>query len=83
MRINQYSLLGWFNQKKSDERFMDWLKKAQLTKFELYDLNSDKQQQKDISAAKPEILQSMIPQMKELWENIQAEGPYLLNWKAK
>jgi arylsulfatase A len=83
MRIDQYSLLGWFNQKKSTERFMDWLKKAQLIKFELYDLNSDIQQQKDISADKPEIMQSMIPKMKVLWENIQAEGPYLLNWKAK
>lgn len=83
MRINQYSLLGWFTHKKSDERYMDWLKKAKLTKFELYDLTADKQQHKDISADKPEIMKSMIPQMKALWENIQDEGPYLRNWKAK
>jgi len=82
MRIDQYTLLGWFSEKKAGERYMDWIKRAELTSFELYDLRSDEEQQKDISTEKPELLNRMIPRMKTLWAEIQAEGPYHENWKA-
>jgi len=83
IRINQYSLLGWFLEKEPGERYMDWLKRAELISFELYDVTVDEQQQKDVSADKPELLKIMIPQMKALWADIQKEAPYLSNWKAK
>lgn len=83
MRIEQYALLGWFSEKRDDERYMDWLKRAELVSFELYDVTADEAQQKDISAGNPAILSKMIPQMKALWADIQEEGPYHNKWKAR
>jgi len=82
MRSGQYTLLSWFSEKEPDERYMDWLKRAELTSFELYDLAVDEEQQKEISADHPELMQTMIPQMRTLWADIQEEGPYHENWKA-
>ena len=82
MRIDQYTLLGWFSEKGEDERYMDWLKRAELISFELYDITVDEEQQKEISADNAERLKTMIPQMKSLWTDIQEAGPYHKNWKA-
>ncbi|MBN2417359.1 sulfatase-like hydrolase/transferase [bacterium] len=82
MRIGSYTLLGWFDGKRPGERYMDWLKRAQLISFELYNVNADEAQQKDISADCPEILNRLIPRMRELWKDIQKEGPCHNKWTA-
>lgn len=83
MRQGGHVLIAWFNPKEKEQLIMDWIKSARLEAFELYDLHSDPEQQKDISTENPNMLNRMIPVMKEMWADIQAEGPVWPDWKMK
>ncbi len=83
MRDGDHVLVAWFNPKKKDQLIMNWIKIARLEKFELYDLQSDPAQSKDLTDDEPDKLQRMIPVMKKMWEDIQTEGPVWPDWKMK
>lgn len=54
---------------------MEYIKKAKLQKFELYNIREDIGQSKNIAKEKPEILEKMKKQMIDLYTEVVAEGP--------
>jgi arylsulfatase A len=83
IRENNYILTGWFEHKNTDQTYMDWLKSTRLKKYELFDLETDATQVKNIIQTEPEQFQKMKLKMKKLWLEIQQDGPYWENWNRK
>lgn len=83
MREKEFVLIGWLNEKKEEQLWMNWIKSARIEAFELYNLKKDKKENQNVSQENPELFQSMIDKMKKLWRDIQAEGPVWENWKRK
>ncbi len=52
-------------------------------KFELYNLKGDSEQRENIVDKEPRVFEQMVDKMRQLWKEIQAEGPYWESWKAK
>lgn len=82
MRIGKYMVLGlWDATDKlppgSSVRKgnMEIIKTAKLVDFELYDLEADLAQQRDLAKEKPELLKEFSAQLKAKYEEVQKEGP--------
>jgi hypothetical protein len=61
---------------------MDWIKKARLGRFELYNLREDLEQAHERSAQDPGRLDRMRTEMIKFWRGIQAEGPRWEAWRS-
>ena len=83
MRDKNYVLLGWFNSREEDELWMDYIKTARIESFELYNLEEDVTQSKNLVKKDPHRFKDMSTKMKKLWKEIQAEGPVWKEWKKK
>jgi arylsulfatase A-like enzyme len=81
VREGDYVLIGWFNNKQKDQSPMDWVKTARIERFELYNINVDVEQAKDLAEKESDHLERMSERMKILWSGIQAEGPTWEGWK--
>ncbi|MBN1387547.1 MAG: sulfatase-like hydrolase/transferase [Bacteroidales bacterium] len=74
MRSGNYSLIGWLPEKNDTERLNEWFFNSELERFELYDLDSDPEQSRNIADEKQEILSQMIPLIKKYWAEMRDEG---------
>ena len=83
LRDGDYLLVGFFNEKQSDQLWMDWIKTAQPQNYALYDLSKDIGQQVDLAILLPEKVVELSEKMKEIWKNLQADAPVWPKWKAK
>jgi len=81
MREGDYAIVGWFNEKTGAQTHMEWVKSARLARFELYNLKKDLDESENLSGKEPERLKTMAARMRELWREIQAEGP-TWNWNS-
>ena len=79
MRHDDYTLVGWFPEKKPDTPLIDWMKSSVPEKFSLYNIRTDPGQQKDIAGEEPEKLDELISEMVDLWTEIRDEGP---DWRT-
>ncbi|MDO5968731.1 sulfatase-like hydrolase/transferase [Flavivirga aquimarina] len=75
MRHNEYTLIGWFPEKKEDATLIEWMKSSVPVTFSLYNLNSDPAQAHDISETNPDLVKQLIPKMIHTWTDIRDEGP--------
>lgn len=86
MRDGDWVLIGYLDDpiKKHTHALtrpdMPMIKSAQLTRFELYNLKTDQQQQFDRSDSEPQRVSAMRKRMIELHQEIVAEGP---TWELK
>jgi len=80
MRHGDFTLLGWFPEKKEGQNLMRWMKESVPEKFALYNTSIDPGQENDISSLETEKLKELIPEMIELWIDIRDEGP---DWNQK
>jgi hypothetical protein len=83
LRDGQFSLVAWFNDKKPDQLWMDWIKTARPERYELYDLGRDLGQLKDLSSRMPGKVEALSEKMVRLWNDIQEEAPVWPQWKAR
>lgn len=83
MRDGNYVIIGWFDDKTIDETWMNYIKTASLKKFELYNLAKDVNQTENLIEKEPQRAKLMITRMRELWKEIQAEGPVWEGWIEK
>lgn len=83
MRDGDYVLISWFNQKREDELWMNYIKTASLEKFELYNLRADIAQIENTAEKEPQRLKLMADKMRKLWREIQAEAPVWKEWIKK
>ncbi|MHC4387174.1 MAG: sulfatase family protein [Planctomycetota bacterium] len=79
MRTGDEVLLGFAQPPEPDQKLMDWIKSAELDRFELYNLKTDISQKIDLARHRTKHLHSLINRMKELWRQLQHEGP---TWPA-
>jgi arylsulfatase A len=80
MRQENLVMIGWFNPKKKKQGMSEWIKSADLTRFELYDLSIDVSQRNDLSAIRKEAFTRLKEKMSMLWREIRMEGPL---WKKR
>ena len=57
------------------------IKTAELKEFELYDLNADIQESKDLSEKEPEVLNRLRHEMQAIHSSVQQEGPIWPDWQ--
>ncbi|MEA1886862.1 MAG: sulfatase-like hydrolase/transferase [Bacteroidota bacterium] len=79
MRSGNYSLIGWLPEKPDSLSINKWFFNSVPERFELYQLENDPGQQKDISADNPDILEEIVPVMKDLWIEMRDEGRGMKN----
>lgn len=60
---------------------MQQLKEAKLKNFELYNLETDREESQELSESYPEQLQKMIIAMSNIYNEVQAEGPVWPSWE--
>jgi hypothetical protein len=76
LRFGKYSLLGYFDPIESADEFkQDWIKSATLTSFELYDLDNDPRQEKDLKYKDHELFIILRDRMIAILEDIQQDSP--------
>lgn len=76
LRFGKYSLLGYFDPIESADEFkQDWIKSATLTSFELYDLDNDPRQEKDLKYKDHELFILLRDRMIAILEDIQQDSP--------
>lgn len=78
MRDGDYVILGWpdlpYNESQKID-YMTWLKTTGLTDFELYNMKEDIGQKHNLASREPDRLEKMAGMIKELWKDIQSDGP--------
>ena len=82
-RDDNFILVGFFTEKKKDQLWMDWIKKAQPESYALYDLTKDIGQQNDLASVMPEKVHELSEKMKAIWIDLQTDAPVWPQWKAK
>lgn len=76
LRFGKYALLGYFDPIESaDEYKQDWIKSATLTSFELYDLDIDPRQERDLKYQDYELFILLRDRMTAILEDIQEDSP--------
>ncbi|MDX2415562.1 MAG: sulfatase-like hydrolase/transferase, partial [Bacteroidales bacterium] len=80
MRDGDYSLLGWFPEKKEGVGLVDWMKESVPERFALYNIKTDPEQEIDISPQNKYLLEELVPEMLHQWVEIRDEGP---DWGRK
>lgn len=80
IREGKWNLVGYLDEKCPkghgfSAEHMAYLKRAKLAKFELYDLESDPAQKKDLSKQNPELFERLKKQMIALHAEVIKEGP--------
>jgi arylsulfatase A len=83
MREGNFVLLAWFNDKAPNQLWMDWIKTAGPVRYELYDLDRDLGQARDLGSEMPDKVKVLAGKLGALWKDIQAEAPVWERWKAK
>jgi arylsulfatase A len=84
LRFGRYSLLGYFDPIESeDEIKQDWIKSATLTSFELYDLEEDPRQEKDLKYKDFELYILLRDRMTAILEDIQQDSPTWPEFRGK
>ena len=83
MREGDLTLVAWFEEKETDQLWMDWIKTAQPERYELYDLSEDIGQGEDLADRMPDKVDEMAAEMDRLWRDIQAEAPVWPDWTAR
>ena len=84
LRLGDHIILGYLE--KPEEKYthglsprdMPWIKKAQLEKFELYNLKEDLAQEKDLSQTQPEKFYELRKLLIDAHAEVVADGP---TWK--
>ena len=85
MRKGDYVLIGNLSpdkgefmqqHKKHKTLAVDWLKTAVPTKFELYNIRQDVEQQNDLAQQEYDTLMTLIPMMQAAWLDIRDDGPW-------
>ncbi|MEM7013402.1 MAG: sulfatase-like hydrolase/transferase, partial [Verrucomicrobiota bacterium] len=80
LRLGDFVLLGHLErpEKKYTHGLspvdMPWIKKAKLVSFEIYNLNTDLKQEKELSKSHPEKLEEMRKLMLEIHADVLADG---------
>ncbi|WP_111709767.1 sulfatase family protein [Lutibacter citreus] len=82
MRLGKYSLVGYFDPLKEGENLQEWIKRANLSSFELYDLEKDIKQEVDLKEKEHATFVLLRDRMIETFKGIQKEGPTWPNYKA-
>jgi len=75
MRLNEYTLVGWFPEKDATTHLLDWMKISIPEKFALYNTHTDPGQENDIADEKPEVVKELVPKMVAKWIEVRDEGP--------
>lgn len=76
LRLGKYSLLGYFDPIESeDEIKQDWIKSATLTSFELYDLEGDPRQERNLQYSEHELFILLKDRMIAILEDVQQDSP--------
>ena len=83
LRDENFLLVGFFNGKKPEQLWMDWIKTAKPEKYALYDLDKDIGQQNDLSGLLPDKTKELSDKMKDKWNDLQHDSPVWPQWKAK
>jgi len=83
MRDGDYVIAGWLPEKPTQELWIDHIKSAQPSRFELYDLRADIGERHDLSGTLPEQLQTMTSRLQRVWRSIQADAPVWPDWKRR
>ena len=81
LREGEWVLLGYHE--KTDlkwshplnSEWMEWMKKGQLVRFELFNTADDLKQENDLSHREPERLERMKQRMIDIHKSVVAEGP--------
>jgi len=74
MRTGNYTLLGYLPETDDPTGLQKWMADNDPVRFELYDINKDPSQSKDISNEHVDIVASMKVEMTELWREMKSEG---------
>ncbi|MDP4647795.1 MAG: sulfatase-like hydrolase/transferase [Akkermansiaceae bacterium] len=75
MRDGDHVIVGWFTSEFSGRGYSKWVKAAELNRFALYDLSTDRFQETDLTTLRPGQFESSKEKMLSLWSNIRAEAP--------
>jgi len=78
MRDENYVMLAWPDRNMKD--YKSWLKTVKLGELELYDVAKDPAQKKNLADQIPKRFKDMETRFRDLWDEIQAEGPV---WKGR
>ncbi len=81
MRSGDYNMVGFTDDTLPRthhfvDKDMEFIKKTELTRFELYNLDKDPGQQNNIINKKPELADSLKTVFIKLFEEVTDEGPY-------
>lgn len=83
MRLGKYSLVGYFTPLQEGENLQQWIKRSDISSFELYNLDEDIKQEVDLKEKEHATFVLLRDRMLEKWAEIQAEGPTWPNYNAK
>jgi arylsulfatase A len=87
MRVGDWKLLATLTGPElkpaagDKEGDLDIMKKAELDRFELYNLKDDIAESKDLAEKEPEKLKTLTEQMRKLYDEIKKEGPMWPAWE--
>jgi len=88
LRIGNWKILAQLTPRKSArtsdirEEDLHYLKKAELTSVELYDLGRDIGETTDLASKEPEKTRSMLKQLKKVYQSVRNEAPMWPAWKC-
>jgi hypothetical protein len=61
---------------------MQWIKAANLKRFEMYDVRKDPTQKEELSVRQPVLFANLVSQMKQMWDELKKAGPVWKGYKA-
>jgi arylsulfatase A len=71
MRQGEHVLVGWFPQKKAEEKIQDWMKASVPVKFQLFDIGKDPGETNDLTQALPAVTKELTGAMIRLWRDLR------------
>ncbi|MGJ8643274.1 MAG: sulfatase family protein [Luteolibacter sp.] len=74
MRDGDHVIVGWFTSKFSGSGYSKWVKAAELNRFALYDLSTDRFQETDLTSLREEQFLSSKAKLLDLWADIRKES---------
>lgn len=82
IRVADYVLVGFASSPSEGQTLMEWIKRAKIERFEMYNVRKDRRQEMELSEKEPARFAKLVSQMKQLWAELQNAGPIWEGYKG-
>jgi arylsulfatase A len=82
IRSGDHVVVGFASKPSEGQTLMQWIKTANLKRFEMYDVRKDPAQKEELSVLQPVRLENLVSQMKEMWADLKKAGPVWEGYKG-